>query len=65
MAPMTISLSDIEALADRLLTRGRSRMFADQPNLQADMLLAGNLLTRWLRDGTDLGCPFILPEVRS
>jgi hypothetical protein len=27
-------------------------MFADQLNLQADLLLTGNLLTRWLRGGT-------------
>jgi hypothetical protein len=60
MAPTTISLSDIEALADRLLARGKSRMIAEQPNLKADLLLAGKLLTRWLRDGTGLGTPFTL-----
>jgi hypothetical protein len=43
-----ISLSDIEGLADRLWARARSRLFNDQPDLQADLLLAGRLLTRWL-----------------
>jgi hypothetical protein len=62
MAPMTVSLIDIEGLSGRLLARGKSRMFADQPDLQADLLLAGNLLVRWLRDGTDLGTPFSLLE---
>jgi hypothetical protein len=57
MAPFTVSLSDIEGLADRLRARGKSRVLNDMPDLQADLLLAGNLLTRWLRDGTDLGCP--------
>jgi hypothetical protein len=60
MAPTTISLIDIEGLTDRLMARGKSRLLNDQPDLQADLLLAGNLLTRWLRDGTDLGCPFTL-----
>jgi hypothetical protein len=58
MAPTIISLSDIEALADRLLARAKSRLLNDMPDLQADLLLAGNLLNRWLRGGTDLGCPF-------
>jgi hypothetical protein len=62
MAPVTISVIDVEGLAGRLLARGTSRMFADQPDLQADLLLAGNLLVRWLRDGTDLGCPFSLDD---
>jgi hypothetical protein len=65
MAPTTVTLDDIEGLADRLLARARSRLFNDQPNLQADLLLAGRLLRRWLRGGTDLGCPFTLPEVQS
>jgi hypothetical protein len=62
MAPTIVSLSDIEGLADRFLARARSRMFADQPSLQADMLLAGRLLQRWLWRGTDLGCPFTLDD---
>jgi hypothetical protein len=41
---------------------GKSRMLNDQPELQADLMLAGNLLVRWLRDGTDLGCPFNLDD---
>jgi hypothetical protein len=59
---MTVSLIDVEGLADRLLARGKSRMLNDQPDLQADLMLAGNLLVRWLRDGTDLGCPFNLDD---
>jgi hypothetical protein len=62
MAPTTISLSDIEALAGRLLARGKSRLLNDQPDLQADLLLAGNLLNRWHRDGTIWGVPFTLDE---
>jgi hypothetical protein len=62
MAPTSISLIDIEGLAGRLLARGKSRMFNDQPDLQADLRLAGTLLVRWLRDGTDLGTPFSLEE---
>jgi hypothetical protein len=31
-------------------------------DLQADLLLAGKLLTRWAWDGTILGCPFTLDE---
>jgi hypothetical protein len=60
MAPLTVSDIDIEGLADRLLPRGKSRLLNDQPDLQSDLLLAGHLLTRWLRDGTDLGTPFSL-----
>jgi hypothetical protein len=62
MAPTTISLSDIEGLADRCLARARSRLFNDQPDMQADLLLAGRLLQRWLWRGTDLGCPFSLDD---
>jgi hypothetical protein len=62
MAPAVISLSDIESLADRLLARCKSRLLNDMPDLQADLLLAGNLLTRWLRGGTDLGCPFAVDD---
>jgi hypothetical protein len=52
MAPTTISLSDIEALAGRLLARGKSRLLDDMPDLQADLLLASRLLTRWIRAGS-------------
>jgi hypothetical protein len=62
MAPTSISVIDIEGLAGRLLARGKSRLLNDQPELQADLLLAGRLLVRWLRDGTDLGTPFSLLE---
>jgi hypothetical protein len=37
-------------------------MFNDQPDLQADMLLVGRLLQRWIWRGTDLGCPFALDD---
>jgi hypothetical protein len=33
MATTTISLSDIEGLADRLLARGKSRLLNDVPDL--------------------------------
>ena len=62
MAPTTLSLIDIEGLAGRLLARGKSRLLNDMPDLQADLLLAGNLLVRWLRDGTDMGVPFSLDD---
>jgi hypothetical protein len=62
MAPTTISVIDIEGLAGRLLARGKSRLLNDMPDLQADLLLAGDLLVRWLRDGTDLGTPFTLDD---
>jgi hypothetical protein len=62
MAPTTVTLSDIEGLADRLLARAKSRLFNDQPDLKSDLLLAGNLLRRWLWRGTDLGCPFALDD---
>jgi hypothetical protein len=42
MAPTIVSLSDIEGLADRFLARAKSRMCADQPNLQADPPLAAS-----------------------
>ena len=37
-------------------------MFADQPSLQADLLLAGRLLARWLQRGIYLGTPFSLDD---
>jgi hypothetical protein len=49
----TISLSDIEALADRLIALGRR--LNDIPNLQADLLLTGRLLQRLIQDGTIWG----------
>jgi hypothetical protein len=62
MAPTTISLSDIDGLAARLLARGKSRMLNDMPDLQADLLLTGRLLTRWIQDGTIWGGPFTLDD---
>jgi hypothetical protein len=65
VTPRVMSLIDIEGPADRLLARGKGRLLNDQPDLQADLLLASKLVTRWLRDGTDLGTPFSLPDVQS
>jgi hypothetical protein len=62
MASQVITLNDVESLADRLLARSKSRMFADQPSLQADMLLAARLLARWIQGDTMLGCAFDLDD---
>jgi integrase len=43
------------------LARARGRLSSDPPALQADLLLAGKLLTRWCRDGTDM-VPFSLDD---
>jgi hypothetical protein len=56
MTTTVVTLKDIEHLAERLLARARSRLSSDPPALQADLLLAGKLLTRWCRDGTVCGC---------
>jgi hypothetical protein len=65
MAPITISLSDIESLTDRLLARAKSRLLNHMPDLQADLLLAGRLLTHFVRGGTVWDGPLILPEGQS
>jgi hypothetical protein len=62
MAPTIVSLSDIEALANRLMARAKSRMLNEQPNVQADLLLAGKLLTLWVRDCTIYGATFTLDD---
>ena len=53
-----VTLTDIEALADRLLSRAKSRLMNENA-LQSDLLLAGKLLTRWCRrDADQLRPPF-------
>jgi hypothetical protein len=42
--PETLTVRDLRALADRLHTRGHSLVFADQPYLQADLKLAGDVI---------------------
>jgi hypothetical protein len=37
-------------------------MLNDQPHLQEDLLVTGKLLTRWVRDGTILGCALTLDD---
>ena len=61
MAKAVITLRDLENLAERLLARGRSRMLGET-GLESDLLLAGKILTKWCRDGTDLGVPFSLDD---
>jgi hypothetical protein len=39
---------DIEALAARLESCGRSSLLNDQPALQADLLLAARLIFHWM-----------------
>jgi hypothetical protein len=43
--------------------RRKSRRSTDSgPNAQADLLLAGRLMQRWLWGGLYLGCPFTLDD---
>jgi hypothetical protein len=56
LAPTIVSLGGTESLADRLISRSKSRLLNDQPAPQSDLLLAGKVLVRWLHGGTDLGC---------
>jgi hypothetical protein len=63
MAPTIVSLTDIESLADRLISRSKSRLLNDQPAMQSDLHLAAKLLIRWCRRGTEqLECPFDLDD---
>jgi len=57
-----ISLSDIDALATRLLARGRSLVLNDQTDLLADLVITGRLLKSLLADGTLWGGPFALDD---
>jgi hypothetical protein len=63
MAPTIVSLTDTESLADRLISRSKSRLLNDQPAMQSDLLLAGKPLTRWCHRDTDqLRTPFDLDD---
>jgi hypothetical protein len=59
MAPMTITLRDIDALALRLSARALDRLLND--NLRADLRLAGRLIGLWRLDGT-VTTPTVLEE---
>jgi hypothetical protein len=61
MASVVITQKDVEHLSERLLARARSRL-ANESGLTSDLLLAAKILTRWCRDGTDLGLPFSLDD---
>ena len=62
MTVTTVSQRDLEHLAERLLSRSRSRLSDDPPSLQSDLLLAGKILTRLCRGGADLGLPLTLDD---
>jgi hypothetical protein len=62
MAPKIITLSNIEALAVRLMSRGHSRLFHDDPEMKADLLLISGLLLLWLQDGTLSDKSFLLAD---
>ena len=47
-AVMMVTTRDIEALAVRLESRGRSNLLNAQPDLQADLLLAARLIFTWM-----------------
>jgi hypothetical protein len=49
---ITLRVDEIGALADRLLARGTSIVLKDQPDLQADCLLAGKLLHYLIQSAT-------------
>jgi hypothetical protein len=61
MATTIVTLKDIEHLSERLLARSRSRL-NEETSLANDLLLAGRLLARFCRDGTDLGLPINLND---
>lgn len=45
---MMVTAREIEALAARLESGGRSNLLSDQPTLQADLLLAAGLIFHWM-----------------
>ena len=47
--PTTLTAGDIQALADRLLSRGTSRLFVEQPELQSDLRLAALVIRALLQ----------------
>jgi hypothetical protein len=60
MAKVIINLSDVEALAERLLARGRSRLA--ESGMESDSLLAGKILCKRCRSGSNLSAPFSLDD---
>jgi len=46
---LKITSAEIDALADRMLARAASRLFADQPHLRSDMLLCTGCLRELAR----------------
>jgi hypothetical protein len=59
MAKTIVTLADVEALSERLLARGRSRLA--ESGMEHDLLLAGKILCKWCRS-TDLTAPFSLDD---
>jgi hypothetical protein len=49
-SPKILTADDIQALADRLLSRGVSSLMQDQPELQRDFRLAAAALTALVHD---------------
>ncbi len=47
--PVTLTDRDVRGLCDRLLARGSSLVFRDQPEITSDMILAGRLLRRLVK----------------
>jgi hypothetical protein len=58
----SLTVRDLRALADRLGNRGRSLVFADQPQLQADLKLAADVIRALVRNWTP---DFIIPVGRG
>jgi hypothetical protein len=47
--PFALTAGDIGSLADRLLARGASTIFAGQPETARDMVVAGRTLRRLMK----------------
>jgi hypothetical protein len=45
-----LTIAETEALCDRLVSRGVSRLFADQPQTQADMQLAARVIRHFIHE---------------
>ena len=46
---LSVTVSELQSLGDRLLSRGLSKFFADQPAVQSDVLMAAWALRALLR----------------
>jgi hypothetical protein len=57
MATSILWRKDIEALSVRLLSRSRSILLDDQPDLQADLLITGKVLQILLRSPDHMSDP--------